>query len=79
MKGYFVLNYENIASLQGLFAQLWKEYSLSDSRYLTADPFMVAIETITVVSLELNRGRHRYLENKRLILSSSLSGARYPL
>jgi cholestenol delta-isomerase len=30
-----------------LFGQLWKEYSLSDSRYLTRDAFVVCMETIT--------------------------------
>ncbi len=48
--GYFVLNHAALASSQSLFAQLWKEYSLSDSRYLTSDPFMLCIETLTVVS-----------------------------
>lgn len=32
-----------------LFAQLWKEYTLSDSRYLTLDVFTVCVEAITVV------------------------------
>lgn len=32
-----------------LFAQLWKEYALSDSRYLTSDVFTVCVETITTV------------------------------
>lgn len=32
-----------------LFGQLWKEYSLSDSRYLTRDPFTVCMETVTAV------------------------------
>lgn len=49
-QGYFVLNHSSLAGQQTLFAQLWKEYSLSDSRYLTSDPFMVSVETITVVS-----------------------------
>ena len=31
-----------------LFAQLWKEYTLSDSRYLTLDIFTVCIEHITM-------------------------------
>lgn len=30
-----------------LFGQLWKEYSLSDIRYLTRDPFLVCMETVT--------------------------------
>ena len=48
--GYFVLNHPSLAGQQTLFAQLWKEYALSDSRYLTSDPFMISVETITVVS-----------------------------
>ncbi|MBE3045925.1 hypothetical protein IMZ48_25960 [Candidatus Bathyarchaeota archaeon] len=48
--GYFVLNHSSMAGQQTLFAQLWKEYALSDSRYLTSDPFMISVETITVVS-----------------------------
>lgn len=38
-----------------LFAQLWKEYTLSDSRYLTLDVFTVCVETITVVRSSLPR------------------------
>ncbi|KAK8113700.1 emopamil binding protein [Apiospora kogelbergensis] len=45
---YFVVNHATLASSQNLFAQLWKEYTLSDSRYLTSDPFMLSVETITV-------------------------------
>ncbi|KAM0197143.1 hypothetical protein ACHAPA_002468 [Fusarium lateritium] len=33
-----------------LFAQLWKEYTLSDSRYLTHDIFTVSVETITCLA-----------------------------
>lgn len=33
----------------GLMGQMWKEYSLSDSRYLTSDTFVVCMETITAV------------------------------
>jgi cholestenol delta-isomerase len=36
---------------QDILGQLWKEYALSDSRYLISDPFVVSIETITVVRL----------------------------
>ncbi|KKA28271.1 hypothetical protein TD95_001837 [Thielaviopsis punctulata] len=48
-EGYFVLFHASIAGRQSLFAQLWKEYSLSDSRYLVSDPFMVCIETVTTL------------------------------
>ncbi|KAI0167463.1 Emopamil binding protein-domain-containing protein [Pestalotiopsis sp. NC0098] len=47
-EGYFVFNHATVASSQNLFAQLWKEYALSDSRYLTSDPFMLSVESITV-------------------------------
>ncbi|KAI0105456.1 Emopamil binding protein-domain-containing protein [Nemania sp. FL0031] len=46
-EGYFVLNHATIASSQSLLAQLWKEYALSDSRYLVSDPFMLSVESIT--------------------------------
>ncbi|KAK2604320.1 hypothetical protein N8I77_007262 [Diaporthe amygdali] len=46
-EGYFVMTHAKLASSQDLFAQLWKEYALSDSRYLTSDPFMICVETIT--------------------------------
>ena len=53
LAGYFVLNHATLASSQSLFAQLWKEYSLSDSRYLTSDPFMLCIETVSYTHLTL--------------------------
>ncbi|KAJ0339726.1 hypothetical protein COL26b_002948 [Colletotrichum chrysophilum] len=45
---YFILYHENLASLQTFFGQLWKEYALSDSRYLTSDSFMLCVEGFTV-------------------------------
>lgn len=47
--GYFVLNYDTLASSQALFAQLWKEYALSDSRYLSQDLSVLSIECLTIV------------------------------
>lgn len=41
-----------MGNLQSLFGQLWKEYSLSDSRYLTKDPFVLCMESITAVRLD---------------------------
>lgn len=38
---------------QDLLGQLWKEYAKSDSRYLIADPFVVSIEAVTVVSFPM--------------------------
>ncbi|KAB8230928.1 EXPERA domain-containing protein [Aspergillus alliaceus] len=46
-EAYFVIHHEPLAGFQTLFGQLWKEYSLSDSRYLTSDAFLVCMEAIT--------------------------------
>jgi hypothetical protein len=48
-KAYFVRHWRDLAGQQGLLGQLWKEYSLSDSRYLTQDPSVLCLEVITVV------------------------------
>ena len=40
-EGYFVTHYNSIAQSQNIFAQLWKEYALSDSRYLSSDTFVL--------------------------------------
>lgn len=47
-EGYFVFNGTNLLSRQDLFAQLWKEYALSDSRYISGDPTVLCAEAITV-------------------------------
>ncbi|KAL8901902.1 MAG: hypothetical protein Q9192_000321 [Flavoplaca navasiana] len=36
-----------MAGQQDFFGQLWKEYAWSDSRYLTSDPFVLCMETVT--------------------------------
>ncbi|KAJ5038450.1 uncharacterized protein L3040_007309 [Drepanopeziza brunnea f. sp. 'multigermtubi'] len=46
-EGYFSLNHRTMGPAQDLFGQLWKEYALSDSRYLTSDPFVLCMETVT--------------------------------
>ncbi|KAF3064080.1 3-beta-hydroxysteroid-Delta(8),Delta(7)-isomerase [Daldinia childiae] len=48
---YFVFNHATVASSQNVFAQLWKEYALSDSRYLTSDFFILSIESLTMFIL----------------------------
>lgn len=48
-EGYFAYNYHQMPSREDLFGQLWKEYALSDSRYLTQDSFVVTMETVTAV------------------------------
>ena len=45
---------------QDVFGQLWKEYALSDSRYLTSDTLVLCMETITVVSWALMHLRDDY-------------------
>lgn len=47
-----MLNHRQLASSQSLLGQLWKEYALSDSRYLTSDTFTLCVEAITVVRLQ---------------------------
>ncbi|KAI0166430.1 3-beta-hydroxysteroid-Delta(8),Delta(7)-isomerase [Xylariaceae sp. FL1272] len=49
LEGYFAFNARAIAGQDTVLAQLWKEYSYSDSRYLTADTFVVCMEAITAV------------------------------
>ena len=50
-EGYFAYNFRRMGGMQDLFGQLWKEYALSDSRYLTQDAFVLCMETVTAVSL----------------------------
>jgi cholestenol delta-isomerase len=46
-----MLNHDRMVSAQDFFGQLWKEYALSDSRYLTSDTLVLCMETVTVVSI----------------------------
>lgn len=48
-EGYFVLNHTRMASMPDFFGQLWKEYALSDSRYMTSDTFLLVMESYTVI------------------------------
>lgn len=48
--GYYALNQARMGELQTLFGQLWKEYALSDSRYLTQNAFVLCMESMTAVS-----------------------------
>ncbi|KAJ5146831.1 hypothetical protein N7526_000183 [Penicillium atrosanguineum] len=48
-EGYFMIHHEHMASAQDLFGQLWKEYALSDSRYMTSDTLVLCMETMTVL------------------------------
>lgn len=48
--GYFAWNHTHMPSRGDLFGQWWKEYAYADSRYLTSDPFVLCMETVTAVS-----------------------------
>ncbi|KAJ5081480.1 hypothetical protein NUU61_009744 [Penicillium alfredii] len=48
-EGYYVYNFRHMPGMQDLFGQLWKEYSLSDSRYLSQDAFVLCMEVVTAV------------------------------
>lgn len=47
--GYFAYNFQTIGGSSHIFGQLWKEYSLSDSRYLTQDSFVTCMEAVTAI------------------------------
>ena len=47
LEGYYALNFATLPGSQHLLAQLWKEYSMSDSRYLTSHAFVMTMESIT--------------------------------
>nr|RBQ97181.1 hypothetical protein FVER53263_07040 [Fusarium verticillioides] len=49
-QGYYLVYRYQLPGMSTLFAQLWKEYTLSDSRYLTHDIFTVSVETITCLA-----------------------------
>ncbi|RMJ24130.1 EBP domain protein [Aspergillus sp. HF37] len=46
---YFVVNRASMGSAQDFLGQLWKEYALSDSRYMTSDTLVLCMEVITVL------------------------------
>ncbi|KAJ3475981.1 hypothetical protein NLG97_g9280 [Lecanicillium saksenae] len=49
LEGHYARHEHHIGASSHVLSQLWKEYSLSDSRYLTRDSFMVCMESITAV------------------------------
>lgn len=49
-EGYFITHHDRMGGAQNLVGQLWKEYALSDSRYMTSNTLVLCMETITVVS-----------------------------
>lgn len=71
-EGYYVLNHATFGHSQLLFAQLWKEYILSDSRYISGDPTVLCAEAVTMVVW----GPLSYLTAILILLSSPY---RHPL
>lgn len=51
-EAYWIYHHRTIASRTDFLAELWKEYAHGDSRYLTHDELLLALETITVVSCQ---------------------------
>ncbi|KAF7542583.1 hypothetical protein G7Z17_g11455 [Cylindrodendrum hubeiense] len=49
-EGYYLYYRNQLPGMSTTFAQLWKEYALSDSRYLTNDVFTISVETITAIA-----------------------------
>ncbi|KAH7160003.1 Emopamil binding protein-domain-containing protein [Dactylonectria estremocensis] len=49
-EGYYLYYRNQLPGMSTTFAQLWKEYALSDSRYLTNDAFTISVETITAIA-----------------------------
>jgi cholestenol delta-isomerase len=49
LEGYYARNFSILPGEQTLLAQLWKEYSMSDSRYLTNNSFVMVMEAITAI------------------------------
>lgn len=48
-----MIHHGHMAESQDFLGQLWKEYALSDSRYMTSDTLVLCMETMTVVSVHL--------------------------
>ncbi|KAG0366598.1 3-beta-hydroxysteroid-Delta(8),Delta(7)-isomerase [Gamsiella multidivaricata] len=47
LEGYFGIYHKTLAGDSAPLAQVWKEYALSDSRYLSSDSFVLIMERIT--------------------------------
>ncbi|KAI9660577.1 MAG: hypothetical protein M1821_009929 [Bathelium mastoideum] len=48
-EGFFAANHKDLAGSQHPIGQMWKEYALSDSRYLTGDVSVLCIEAMTAI------------------------------
>lgn len=54
IEGYYAVNVYDIAGQTTFLASMWKEYALSDSRYMTVDSCVWMIESITAVRPPFN-------------------------
>ena len=61
-EGYFVYNHSRMSSMQDFLGQLWKEYALSDSRYMSSDPIVLCMESLTTV----RRSMRQFFQNMNL-------------
>jgi hypothetical protein len=46
-----VYNHDRMPGRMDFFGQMWKEYALSDSRYIFCDPLLLCMEILSVVRL----------------------------
>lgn len=44
-------NHKTMPRRLDLLGQMWKEYAKADSRYMTMEPFVLCMESITAVSV----------------------------
>ncbi|KAM4058122.1 emopamil binding protein domain-containing protein [Hirsutella rhossiliensis] len=49
LEGHFSLQAHRTGSLSDVLSQAWKEYSMSDSRYLVRDNVVVCMETMAAM------------------------------
>lgn len=46
-----MFNHKTMPRRLDLLGQMWKEYAKADSRYMTMEPFVLCMESITAVSV----------------------------
>jgi cholestenol Delta-isomerase len=56
-----VYNHDRMPGRMDFLGQMWKEYGLSDSRYIFCDPLLLCMEILSVVRLLLNIAARTYV------------------
>ncbi|KAI8925968.1 Emopamil binding protein-domain-containing protein [Entophlyctis helioformis] len=51
VEGWFAATNRAIAGESDFLSELWKEYAMSDSRYMTSDPFVTLMESMTAFAV----------------------------